>query len=55
MKPFFIDDWPYVKKDHNEISNKIIDMFNYHQQKKMRNKELQVVISSDTRRENLVV
>lgn len=54
LKPFLIDDWPNVKKDHNEISSKIIDLFNYHQQRKLRNKELQVVLSNDTKRENLV-
>ena len=40
MKPCFIDDWPQVKNDHNEISTKIIELFELHQQKKLRNKEM---------------
>lgn len=40
LKPFFIDDWPDVKKDHNEISIKMIELFSLHQQKKRRNKEM---------------
>jgi hypothetical protein len=41
MKPFFIADWPFVKEDHNEISRKIIAVFEEHQRKKVKNKELQ--------------
>ncbi len=45
LKPIFIDDWPNVKEDHNQISNKIIDVFNEHQRKKIKNKELTNVSS----------
>ena len=34
LKPLFIDDWPNVKEDHDQLSNKIIDVFNEHQKKK---------------------
>lgn len=40
IKPFFIDDWPDVKEDHNIISNKIIEVFDNHQTNKMKNKEM---------------
>lgn len=45
MKPFFIDDWPDVKRDHLEITNKIVDLFNFHQQKKIRNKEMSDIMN----------
>lgn len=40
MKPFFIADWPFVKEDHDEISRKIIALFEEHQRRKIKNKEL---------------
>lgn len=45
MKPFFIDDWPNVKRDHDEISLKIITVFDDHQKKKIKNKELKDIVS----------
>lgn len=47
MKPFFIDDWPNVKSDHNEISNKIVEVFNEHQKKKIKSKELRSISNDD--------
>lgn len=47
LKPIFIDDWPNVKEDHNQISNKIIDVFNEYQIKKIKSKEMAIVSSSD--------
>ena len=35
FKPFLIEDWPNVKKDHNDISVKIINLFNEHQRQKI--------------------
>ncbi len=49
MKPFFIGDWPFVKDDHDEISRKIISVFEEHQRRKFKNKELRD-ITSKTRR-----
>lgn len=43
MKPLFIDDWPNVQEDHNEISQKIINVFEEHQKRKIKNKEMKVV------------
>ncbi len=45
MKPFFIDDWPRVKKDHDVISKKIISLFEEHQKNKAKSKELDDNIS----------
>lgn len=46
MKPFFIGDWPNVKDDHDEISRKIIAVFEEHQRKKYKSKELKDIASS---------
>lgn len=43
MKRFFIDDWPNVKSDHDEISKKIITVFDEHQRKKIKNNELKEI------------
>lgn len=40
MKPLFIGDWPSVKEDHDQISKKIIEVFEEHQRKKIKKKEL---------------
>jgi hypothetical protein len=45
MKPFFIADWPFVKEDHDEISRKIIALFEEHQRRKIKNKELKDMTS----------
>jgi hypothetical protein len=45
FKPFLIEDWPNVKKDHNAISVKIINLFNEHQKEKFeKNKSTQCII-----------
>jgi hypothetical protein len=53
MKPFFIDDWPFVKHDHDEISRKIITVFYDHQRKKL-GKELRNVSSSPSKSDEKV-
>ncbi len=57
MKPFFIADWPFVKEDHDEISRKIIAVFEEHQRKKIKNKELKDITpkSSHDKIESLLV
>jgi hypothetical protein len=54
MKPFFIDDWPYVKEDHDQISQKIISVFDEHQKKKIKNKELANIMGSDPKKEEKI-
>jgi hypothetical protein len=39
FKPFLIEDWPNVKKDHNIISVKIIKLFEEHQKEKLEEKK----------------
>ncbi len=39
FKPFLIEDWPNVKKDHNVISVKIIKLFEEHQKEKLEEKK----------------
>jgi NhaP-type Na+/H+ or K+/H+ antiporter len=46
MKPFFIDDWPNVKEDHDEISVKIITLFDEHMKRKLKNKELNKIVKN---------
>ena len=47
MRPFFIDDWPRVKEDHDKISNKIIEVFDEFQRSKKKVKELSTIKSND--------
>ncbi len=49
MKPFFIGDWPHVKDDHDEISRKIISVFEEHQRRKFKNKELKDLSANNKR------
>jgi hypothetical protein len=49
-----IEDWPNVKYDHDEISVKIINLFDEHQRKKLKNKELRSVSNSKEKIENLL-
>jgi hypothetical protein len=49
MKPLFIADWPYVKEDHDEISRKIISVFEEHQRKKIKSKEMKDISYISTR------
>lgn len=49
MKPLFIDDWPNVKQDHDLLSNKIIDVFNEFQKKKIKSKELMDLTNSSSK------
>jgi hypothetical protein len=54
LKPFFIGDWPLVKEDHDEISRKIISVFDEHQRKKIKNKELKDMAVSQEKKESLL-
>lgn len=55
LKPCFIDDWPEVKRDHNEISRKMIELFSLHQQKKIRSKEMSGLMAKvQEKKESLV-
>ncbi len=42
IKPFFIDDWPNVKIEHLEITNKIVDIVTTHSRKR-RSEEIELV------------
>jgi NhaP-type Na+/H+ or K+/H+ antiporter len=46
MKPFFIDDWPKVKEDHDDISIKIISVFDEHMKRKLKDKELKQIVKN---------
>jgi hypothetical protein len=46
MKPFFIADWPNVKDEHDEISEKIINLFDEHMKRRLKNKELQSIVKN---------
>lgn len=54
MKPFFIGDWPYVKEDHDLLSQKIISVFDEHQKRKYKNKEMANIIASDPKKEEKI-
>jgi hypothetical protein len=54
IKPFLIEDWPNVKYDHDEVSVKIINLFDEHQRKKMKSKEIRSFSQSKEKIENLL-
>ena len=54
LKPFFIGDWPNVKEDHDQLSEKIIGVFDEHQKRKFKNKELANFIASDPKKEEKI-
>jgi len=54
LKPFFIGDWPYVKQDHDQLSEKIISVFDEHQKRKFKNKELSNFIACDLKKQETI-